>query len=537
VNEDDALEPALPALPAFASRPDGDVLARAVSRARIENLMFAAEERVTLGRYHLLSRIGAGGMGTVWGAFDPELDRKVAIKLLKEELAADRDRIVVEGKSLAKLAHPNVVTIHDVGVVDEQVYIVMEWVHGKTLRDYVRDATPRDIIAAYRAAGEGLAAAHAAGLVHRDFKPDNAIVGDDTRVRVLDFGLARDEPRADAGGIDTVTRGAGTPRYMAPEQAAGGELTPAADQFAFCVSLRESLDGQVPKWVHQIIARGTAPVPAARYPSMRALLDALAKDPAVIWRRRLLAGGAVAVAGAAFAIGSLQASDDVERCTGGQAEIAKVWSPQRAATLTAHLQSLGAYGTGEAERLIPIFAQRGKQWAKTHRDSCLAQERGELTPLLYERRLACLTRVRAALDTLLELVASADSKRLASVTNTMGALPSPESCLEADTSTVLPPPADIAARATELGADIERARVRALALTADAIEFAKGTEKRAVELGYRPLVGRANLELGRAYVLQSQIGSKCSRFCFALIPLTSSAAVCSKSSLIAVRAR
>jgi serine/threonine protein kinase len=244
------------------ARPAPDRLVRAVARARIVDKLFARKQEVKLGRYHLLEMIGAGGMGVVWGAFDPELDRRVAIKLVKTELSAARERILAEGKALAKLSHPNVVGVYDVGVVDDQIYIVMEWVRGGNLRAYCREPRAvRELVAIYRAAGEGLSAAHRAGLIHRDFKPDNAMIGDDGRVRVLDFGLARGEVRrgtgssgggegeggaeggAGAEGSD-LTRGAGTPRYMPPEQARGAELTPAADQYAFCVSLREALAGR-----------------------------------------------------------------------------------------------------------------------------------------------------------------------------------------------------------------------------------------------------------------------------------------------------
>src|SRR4029079_154454 len=151
-------------------------------------------------------------------------------------------------QALGKLSHPNVVPIYDVGVIDDQVYLVMEWVQGITLRAYAKTpCSQRDLIDAYRQAGEGLAAAHRAGLIHRDFKPDNAIRGDDGRVRVLDFGLARGETKPKPDAVDTptnssdLTRGAGTPRYMPPEQAQGGMLTPAVDQYAWCVSLREAL--------------------------------------------------------------------------------------------------------------------------------------------------------------------------------------------------------------------------------------------------------------------------------------------------------
>ena len=242
----------------MGERPNSDKLVRAVSRAKIASKLFAKTEQVKLGRYHLLEMVGSGGMGVVWGAWDPELDRRVAIKLVKAEMQAARDRILLEGQALAKLSHPNVVPVYDVGLVDEQVYLVMEWVRGKNLRAYCKEPhTVREILAIYRAAGEGLSACHRAGLIHRDFKPDNAILGDDGRVRVLDFGLARGEVKSTSQMSESgekvvtpssdLTRGAGTPRYMPPEQAAGKELSPAVDQYAFCVSLREALSSRVGK--------------------------------------------------------------------------------------------------------------------------------------------------------------------------------------------------------------------------------------------------------------------------------------------------
>ena len=261
----------------LGARPEPDPLARAVRRSRVANQLFATDERVQVGRYQLLEVVGSGGIGVVWGAWDPELERRVAIKLIKPTIQAARDRIVLEGQALAKLAHPNVVAVYDVGIFGDQIYLVMEWVRGRNLRAYCTEPrTVRELVEIYRAAGEGLFAAHRAGLIHRDFKPDNAIRGDDERVRVLDFGLARGEVVASDSNDAKATRGAGTPRYMAPEQSAGTQLTPATDQYAFCVSLREALvarDGPdtravVPSWINVILAKGTASEPERRYASM-----------------------------------------------------------------------------------------------------------------------------------------------------------------------------------------------------------------------------------------------------------------------------
>jgi tetratricopeptide (TPR) repeat protein len=526
-------EPAAPAAPAegeegdegaaLVERPAPDRLVRAVARARIADKLFARKQEVKLGRYHLLEMIGAGGMGVVWGAFDPELDRRVAIKLVKTERSAARERILAEGKALAKLSHPNVVTVHDVGVVDDQIYIVMEWVRGQNLRAYCKEPrTLREIVALYRAAGEGLSAAHRAGLVHRDFKPDNAMVGDDGRVRVLDFGLARGEVRVagdssggSGGGGDSgaessdLTRGAGTPRYMPPEQAEGQELTPAVDQYAFCVSLREAIAGRdgpdrqadVPRWLDELLARGTAREAAHRFASMDALLHALARDPATVWRRRLVAAGVVAAAGAAFAVGTLRAggSPALERCGGGAGEIAKAWNDGARERMTAHLRGLGAYGAQEAVRLAGELSAYSARWAAAHRDACLAKERGELTAQLYERDLGCLARAHAALDTVVDVLQAVPAERLPSTVLASQALPDAAGCLtDAQTSTVDPPPAAVAAQVAALGNDVERANVLAVAADPRAIEAAEAAHRRAAELGYLPLVAAARLVHGRA---------------------------------------
>jgi len=215
------------------------------------------ETGAVVGRYVVLQQLGVGGMGVVHACYDPELDRKVALKVLRSDTVdgVARARLLREAQALAKLSHPNVVAIHDVGTVGEHVWLAIELVDGQTLRQWLE--TPRrwrEVLEVMGAAGHGLAAAHVAGLSHRDFKPDNVMIGRDGRARVMDFGLARasgktTEPASDTTLVPSVpptwadapvTRvGAivGTPRYMAPEQLRGGRsVTGAADQFAFCVS-------------------------------------------------------------------------------------------------------------------------------------------------------------------------------------------------------------------------------------------------------------------------------------------------------------
>jgi len=286
----------------------------------------------TLGRYRVLERLGAGAMGVVFRAEDPELGRKVALKLLHQPNAALTDRLVREARSMAQVNHPNVVAVYDVGVADGSTYIAMELVKGETLRGW--QATPRtlaEITEAYLAAGRGLAAAHAAGIVHRDFKPDNCLVGDDGRVRVTDFGLA--SARASSGvpptgpslgDLNLTSEGSvmGTPAYMAPEQFLGGNVDPRTDQFNFCVALYEALYGQRPfigksfrelgdnvceghvrpapassnisGALRAIVLRGLSAKPGDRFPTMDHLLVELGRDRAKPWRRTAIAAAALA---------------------------------------------------------------------------------------------------------------------------------------------------------------------------------------------------------------------------------------------------
>jgi RNA polymerase sigma-70 factor (ECF subfamily) len=281
-----------------------------------------------LGRYRLEQVLGAGGMGTVWLAHDTQLDRRVALKVLQSALATDplaRERLLREARAMAKLRHPNIITVFDAGEIDGIDFIAMELVDGEDLASWLRRApSVDDVLDKLVAAGQGLAAAHAAGVVHRDFKPDNVLVARDGRVLVSDFGLARssvtsgsspptapiargsgsttvaDHPRArrdaahdatlpapPSGSLTDAGAVLGTPAYMSPEQASGAEVDGRADQFAFCVTAWEALGGErptggdlgdrVPERFAAILRRGLAPDPQARFASMDALLEALTK--------------------------------------------------------------------------------------------------------------------------------------------------------------------------------------------------------------------------------------------------------------------
>jgi formylglycine-generating enzyme required for sulfatase activity len=319
------------------------------------------ETGARIGRYVIIERVGTGAMGVVYGAYDPELDRKVALKLIKPGQGVKdtaRARLLREAKAIARLQHPNVVAVHDVGVFEDQVFLAMEFVAGGTIKSWLA-AQPRswrEIVDVFVAAGRGLAAAHAAGLVHRDFKPDNVLLDKEQRPRVVDFGIARqagagDEELAgetgdvaedgtatlrDSSGkrtLATLTKTGtwvGTPAYMAPEQFLGERGDEKSDQFSFCVALYEALYGErpfagddmlsisvnvtteqfrplpkdrgVPTWLRRVIMRGLKVAAAERWDSVAALIRALENDPAINLRRRLITGGAIVLVAATFLV-------------------------------------------------------------------------------------------------------------------------------------------------------------------------------------------------------------------------------------------
>src|SRR5712664_821364 len=312
------------------------------------------------GRYKVLGELGTGGMGVVYAAYDPELGRKVAIKLVRPEASASssasegRARLLREARAMAQLSHPNAIAIYDVGTFGEQVFIAMEYVDGRTLEEWLslKKRPWREVISMFVQAGRGLAAAHAAGIVHRDFKPDNVLVGNDGRVRVLDFGLARAAGAADGTNSEIADAHTstekklseragmlslaltepgklmGTPAYMAPEQLRGQLGDARTDQFSFCIALYQGLYGElpfsgetvatlldqmdqkktklasesvrVPARLRKVLLRGLSPAREDRYGSMDGLLHELARRPPAIWRWSL---GASVVLAALLAIG------------------------------------------------------------------------------------------------------------------------------------------------------------------------------------------------------------------------------------------
>jgi len=502
----------------------------------------------TLGRYVVEERVGKGGMGVVYAARDPELHRRVALKLLLPDLdksgsTAGRMRLLREAQAMAQVSHRNVLDVYDVGTFEDHVFLALEFIDGEPLSRWLKRERRswRDVVSVFVAAGRGLAAAHAAGLIHRDFKPDNVMIAKDGRVLVMDFGLARAE-RGEAVVTQPVTRGAqprlatlteigevlGTPGYTAPEHLDGITGDARSDQFSFAVSLyagvygrrpwdartfaeyRKRLDAglpdppatsDVPAWVRRAIERGLALDPGARFATMDALLDALSTDPA-IRRRRWLVGGLAIVALVLAAVATVSSlRNDQPLCTGAERKLAGVWDDARRAALTkTFLASDRPYARTALAGVIERLDNQARAWTAMHKESCEATRlRGEQPASVMTLRMACLDQRLRELDQLVDIFVAADagvverSIGAASALSGLDACTNTKALLAAGTA-----PADLAIRATVDGLRKQLARSKALFDTgklAEAAEVARPIVAAAHAIAYRPLEAEALIRL------------------------------------------
>lgn len=421
----------------------GDVeVAHARSLAR-QMLFGGGPQALKLGRFRVLGSIGSGAMGVVYAAYDDELDRKVAVKLLRRpniDGAGDtgRERLLREAKTIASLSHPNIVHVYDVGTLGELPYVAMEFVEGPTLRTWLGEASRsiEEILEVFVATGRALAAAHAQGVVHRDFKPENVMIGKDGRPRVLDFGLARlmspasDDTMSEPGRTEsplasTLSSSAsparltslthpgtaiGTPAYMAPEQHHQDPADARSDQFAFCVTLFEAafgcrpFEGQtlsalaaskeggrvnlpladsetqsVPGWLRETIMRGLRPNPSDRFPTMDALVAALQSGqvrPRRSYATLALGVGALCtlagVAGTHYFWPAEPASSAVALCEGAHDELAEVWNSTRASSLAEGFANASPNGASTWEAVKRAVESYGEVWTTMHTEACAA---------------------------------------------------------------------------------------------------------------------------------------------------------------------
>ncbi|MCE9667110.1 serine/threonine-protein kinase [Myxococcus stipitatus] len=499
------------------------------------------ERGTVLGRYMVLERIGSGGMGVVHAAYDPELDRRVALKLIRvDTLKPARQeqaqaRLLREAQATARVIHPNVITIHDVGRFGEHVFLAMELVDGTTLRSHIRKRRGRrdwrETLGLYLQAGRGLAAAHAQGLVHRDFKPDNALVGRDGRVRITDFGLARivqgidDAPEPDTESPATtslrsewLTRSdilLGTPAYMAPEQKRGVPSDARSDQYSYCVALYEALygrrpftgadatapasdaaatrppkDSDVPAWIHKALLQGLAENPDERHASMDALLTRLSERAGRRPRRVALAASAalILILGGA----ALQSSTSGDPCAGTAQSLAGVWDPARKEAVRALFAASPlpyARGTwSEVERTLDAYSSA---WVDESHQACVAARvQGQQTERLFERRVICLDQRLKDLRALVDTLAGADGQVIENAVRATRGLESLAPCANLSALAAPEPPAADEATRRKLDAlSLERARVKALinsGKVAPALELATQVARQAHEVGYGP---------------------------------------------------
>jgi tetratricopeptide (TPR) repeat protein len=487
----------------------------------------------SVGRYLVLHPVGEGGMGVVYAAYDPELDRKVALKLL---LAASQpgqghgqgqSRLLREAQAMARLSHPNVTAVHDVGVLGEQVFVAMDLVEGGNLRTWLQQPRPwREVLRVLLQAGRGLAAAHAAGLVHRDFKPDNVLVGRDGRVQVTDFGLARlageaeEAPPADAfpeaarrlhSPLTQVGTVVGTAAYMAPEQHRGQPPDARSDQFSFCVTLylalygRRPFDSQqmaqaarqgtgrepstrtpfnsrlavrgapaslilppprsprVPGWLKRALMRGLALHPEDRFPSMEALLERLSGPPAAMRHARAAGLAALLVGAGAMTWHTVEQRQDA-LCSGAAPQLRGVWDDEVARRVEQSFSASGRpYAAPSYAAVKGLLDGYAQSWVGMHTEACQATRlRGEQPESVLTLRMVCLERRLKHLGSLTTVLAQPDSP-VDKAVDAAQALPALAAC--ADTGALLavdPLPQDAAVRQQVLQLQARLAEVQAL---------------------------------------------------------------------------
>jgi tetratricopeptide (TPR) repeat protein/predicted Ser/Thr protein kinase len=539
------------------------VVARPRPQAREEptELPFGAQ----IGRYLVLSVLGRGGMGVVYAVYDPTLDRKIAVKLLRFQVSdgetEGRARMQREAQALGRLNHGNVITVHDVGEYEGAMYIAMELVEGGTLREW-QDAparTWREIIETYLAAARGVAAAHAASLVHRDLKPENVLIGSDGRVRVTDFGLARlgvlqhADPREAAlspspshtttGNLTLAGVVMGTPFYMAPEQIDGGIVDARSDQFAFCIALWEALykeqpfpgtnlalrsaamkaeppalptKTEVPRAVGRALLRGLAPEPDDRWPSLDALateLRAAMQQPARGGgKRAALAIGlaVVAVLAVVYAIGARAGASKDDGCATAGAAADYLWLP---ATRDGVARDFAATGVPFAAAASTSVDRRVSEWQHAWRsqivDSCTATRAGTQSDSMLDLRSACLGRELDDMTAQIAALRNADAALVERAPQL--ALPDLDAC--ADTSAlggISPAPTTPAVVAAMKSVDarleaLEKESMHGLSLpkARQDIVVASLIVCDASAIGWAPLISRAQLGLAN---VQAELG-------------------------------
>ncbi|PRQ03857.1 Serine/threonine-protein kinase PrkC [Enhygromyxa salina] len=459
---------------------DGETLGSStLTELRGSELDRAVTPGSEVGRYVILERLGAGGMGEVFAARDTELDRDIALKLIRTRTsgrdgAARREceRLRSEAQALARLSHPNVVQVFEVGDHCGRTFLAMELVHGPTLGEWTPGSLA-EAVEVYAQAGRGLAAAHAAGLAHRDFKPGNALLGADGRVRVVDFGLAvakhlvhevastvgddsdDGDDSGDRGPLGSGSlAGPGTLPYMAPEQAFMGKGGAAGDQFSFCVALFEAVYGArpfpavgvmellykldtctieyppspppVPRWLRRVLQKGLARRPEDRFESMDALVAELTRDRRRLWRRATFAAIVAGVTALTMSIASVGGEAELA-AEAPEAELAGVWDDQRRAQLSLAFERVeGSWAAGSEAAVLAGLDHWSQRWLSAARD-----RHGLEDPLAGRAVTICLASQRTHAGVTIDALIHGDAVLLEGAVAAVDALPEPGRCAAA----------------------------------------------------------------------------------------------------------
>ncbi len=561
------------ALQILALRPEVEqgILNDQAKQAVKARLFGEAEAPSMIGRFKVIRELGRGGTGIVYIAYDIELDRKIAVKLLNNERPDERTgsanaRLLREAQSMARVSHPNIAAVHEVGMFCGQIYVAMEFVDGKTLAAWLqgnRELAWQDVLTVFRQAAAGLSAAHDAGLVHRDFKPANAILGEDRRLRVLDFGLARADAtpgglaaldRTDEGNDLVSTPGTpideskldlsltvtgtvlGTPAYMSPEQFLGQRIDAKSDQFSFCVALYEALyrerpfDGdtlsslmaavlagkirdtqasaRVPRWLRAVVLRGLRNDPEQRWPSMHALAKALTPEHRT--RGSVFAALGLGAALTAFATSWLGPASAAQVCTGAADQLTGVWDDARKEQVRAAMlasQAPGAETNFEraAERLDAYAAE----WIDAHTDTCEATNvRKEQSSELMNQRMTCLAERRHALAATVNMLAGADKMIAENAVDAAVRLPTIERCNDPlYVAEQMRPPDDPNVKARVEGARSMLTQADSLAnggKFADAVALVEQAAGSIEGVDYPPLTAEVALRRGNLFELNTR---------------------------------
>jgi len=541
------------------SSHDAESLAttRVHTKGRTKRSPSGLPEGTKIGRFVILSQLGAGAMGVVYSAYDPELDRKVALKLLRPGLSSRTDdssviarkRLLREAQALAKLAHPNVVAIHDVGLHRANVWLAMEFIDGMTFRKWMGQPHAwQEVVAKMMAAGRGLAAAHQAKLMHRDFKPDNIMVGHDGRVRVMDLGLARASDEVEPLPIElegeinnstdsallsaNVTRAGavlGTPTYMAPEQLKSESCDARSDIFAFCVTLWESLYGKrpfasptfmrlttnivkgniqeppsgrrVPGWLRRACLKGLASDPDRRWATMSELLETLEKGLAQSrwWRVGVALFAVLVCAGGAVAIHQLNILQTRAECRSEGGRIDTVWNHDVRTQLREGLLATGSpIAESTFHKVTPYLDDHADEWKAVRSEICITNKVEKTWDSDQTAKATwCLEERQIAFEEFVTRVIASDLNSINRTVDAASKLRKPRPCADPFYLHTIPPPPDDPDSIRPVMQKVMRANaIRSSGNYAKANRLAVEAKASSESLNWPPLVAQASWTLG-----------------------------------------